>query len=357
MVDLAEVGAGGGSIAGVDAGILRVGPRSAGAVPGPACYGRGGTEPTVTDADLVLGYLDPAGLAGGVAVSVSRARAALDDAVAGPLGIDTVDAARAVHEIVNANMATAIRVVTVQRGIDPRDFALVGFGGAGPMHAARVADEFGIRAVVVPWGAGVASAIGLVSADLGVEYLHPFPSDLDALDPSELAAAFDHLERRARADTGDHDGVFAASRFVGMRVRGQVHPLDVPMPDGAFDVAVAALPDRFAEHYAAAYGIRPAPDLQLTAVRVRGVRVVPKHAPTAQKVEMIPRLATPANERPAHFPERGGFVTTPVFDWTSLVPGARIEGPAIIEGPDSTVVVLPDRVASVDQWRNVVLSA
>jgi N-methylhydantoinase A len=356
VVDLAEVGAGGGSIAGVDNGILRVGPRSAGADPGPACYGRGGTEPTVTDADLVLGYLDPAGLAGGVSISVALARAAIDTAIARPLGIDTVDAARAVHDIVNANMAAAIRVVTVQRGIDPREFALVGFGGAGPMHVSRIADEFGIATVVVPWGAGVASAIGLVSADLGAEHRQPFASDLDAVDAAQLARAFAVLEQRARAETGEGDGECVVSRFVGMRVRGQVHALEVPVPDGPLDRAIGELAARFTEQYLAAYGVPPAAKLQLTSARVRTVRAARKHAPAAATVETAVAPPTPADERLAHFPERGGFVPTPVFDWTHLEPGARLPGPAIVEGPNTTVVVLPDRAASVDRWRNVVLS-
>ncbi len=269
VVDLAEVGAGGGSIATVDAGILRVGPRSAGADPGPACYGRGGTEPTVTDADLVLGYLDPAGLAGGVTLSPERARAALETGVARPLRIDVVDAAHAVHDIVNAAMAAAIRVVTVQRGIDPRDFALVGFGGAGPMHVSRLADEFGIATVVVPWAAGVASAVGLVRADLGAEYRQPFPADLDTLEPAALADAFRALEARAREEVGvAHGGDLVIHRAAAMRVRGQVHALEVPLPDGALDAAIAAMPVAFSERYVAAYGVAPGPTLQLTALRV-----------------------------------------------------------------------------------------
>jgi N-methylhydantoinase A len=359
VVDLAEVGAGGGSIAGVEGGILRVGPRSAGAVPGPACYGRGGTEPTVTDADLVLGYLDPAGLAGGVTLSVDLARRAIDDAVARPLGIDTVDAARAVHDIVNANMAAAIRVVTVQRGIDPRDFALVGFGGAGPMHVSRIADEFGIRTVVVPWGAGVASAIGLVSADVGAEARRPFPVDLDTLDATELGGVFAALEARVRAEIGAGDSAASISRFVGMRVRGQVHALEIPVPDGPVGAMVGTLPDRFAEHYRAAYGVAPSPVLQLTAARVRAVRRAAKHAPAPPATDAVTNAAataTPVDERAAHFAEKGGYVGTPVFDWRTLAPGARIPGPAVIEGTESTVVVPPERVAAVDHGHNVVLS-
>ncbi len=211
VVDLAEVGAGGGSIAVVEGGgVLRVGPGSAGAVPGPACYGRGGEQPTVTDADLILGYLDPTGLAGGVDVSLPLARAALDR-VAQPLGLDTVQAARAIHDIVNANMVAAIRIVTVQRGIDPRQLTLVGFGGAGPMHVARLAAAFGIGTVVVPWGAGVASALGLVSADLGAERFRTLVRPVAALAPDELERAFADLERDARqehdrAEGSDDDG-------------------------------------------------------------------------------------------------------------------------------------------------------
>ena len=206
-VDLAEVGAGGGSIAWIDAdGALRVGPRSSGAVPGPRVTGAGGTEPTVTDADLLLGYLDPGGLAGGVVLSADAARHALARGVADPLGIEVTEAARAVHDIVNANMAAAIRVVTVQRGIDPRGLTLVAFGGAGPMHAVRLAEMFGIGSVAVPLAAGVASAVGLVGADLHVEVVQTRVVDLAGADPAELEAAFTELADQARAELADEPG-------------------------------------------------------------------------------------------------------------------------------------------------------
>ena len=188
--------------------------------------------------------------------------------MARPLGLDVVDAARAVHDIVNANMAAAIRVVTVQRGIDPRTFVMVAFGGAGPMHACRIADEFGIGRLVVPWGAGVASAIGLAHADPGAEWRRPFASDLDALDATELARGFEDLEQRAREEIGPDgdDATFVVERFVGMRVRGQVHALEIPVTarDGA---VVDALRAGFVEHYGAAYGVAPASRLQLTSAQ------------------------------------------------------------------------------------------
>jgi N-methylhydantoinase A len=353
VVDLAEVGAGGGSIADVDGGVLRVGPRSAGAVPGPACYGYGGTEPTVTDADLVLGYLDPAGLAGGMTLSPARARAALEAKVAGPLGVDIVDAARAVHDIVNATMAAAIRVVTVQRGVDPRDFVLVGFGGAGPMHVSRLADEFGIATVLVPSAAGVAAAVGLVRADLGAEHRLPFAADLDSLDRNEFAAAFGTLEARAREELGDHD--LEVHRAVSMRAVGQVHALEVALPDGSLEAALGQLPNLFAERYAAAYGVAPAPRLQLTALRFRVVRHTGTPSTTAHGVEPQPRTPDPRSSRSAYFTEHRGFVPTPVFDWTELEPGDRIEGAAIVQAPDTTVVVPPGHVARLDVGRNLVL--
>jgi N-methylhydantoinase A len=355
VVDLAEVGAGGGSIASVDGGILRVGPRSAGAVPGPACYGRGGTEPTVTDADLVLGYLDPSRLAGGVTLSPERAWAALEAGVADRLGIDVVDAARAVHDIVNATMVAAIRVVTVQRGIDPREFALVGFGGAGPMHASRLADEFGITTVVIPWAAGVASAVGLVRADLGAELRQAFAADLDALYPVAFDDAFRSLEQFARDEVGDGD--VGVHRAVGMRVRGQAHALEIALPDGPLDAARAAMPSVFTERYVAEYGVRPAPALQLTALRARVVRRTAAPGPPAAVVSSTDRAPIPVTERPAYFTEHRDFVSTPVFDWTTLTPGDHLSGPAIVQAPDTTVVVPPERSAVVDAGRNLVLHA
>ncbi|MFN8025676.1 MAG: hydantoinase/oxoprolinase family protein [Acidimicrobiia bacterium] len=363
VVDLAEVGAGGGSIAAVEAGgVLRVGPHSAGSYPGPACYGQGGTAPTVTDADLLLGYLHPSGLAGGVELSVDLARDAVERAIAAPLGISALDAARAIHEIVNANMAAAIRIVTVQRGIDPRGMGLVGFGGAGPMHVARLAETFGIPTVVVPWGAGVASAIGLVSADLGAERVRPFTRDLTALRDGELEAALADLERDARAelDTAASDGEEAlVARTVDLRVRGQAHHLGVVFPA---DGRAADLPELFAQRYREAYGVEPGPALQVTSLRVRIVRRTARHVPTSTTgttgttgTGVDPFDATPARERLAHFAEIGAAASTPVYDWATLAPGAQLAGPALVDGTDTTVVVPPGHGAHVDAARNLVL--
>ncbi len=358
VVDLAEVGAGGGSVAWVDpGGALRVGPQSAGAMPGPACYGRGGRDPTVTDANLLLGYLDPAGLAGGVMIDAELATAAVERAVAGPLAIDTTGAAHAIHEIVNATMASAIRVVTVQRGIDPRGFTLVGFGGAGPMHAARLAAAFGIQSVVVPWAAGVASAVGLVSSDLSVDLVQTRVVDLDDADATALTQLFDDLETRGRDEVGNAGAQFSVTRSADVRYRGQAHQLTVSVPNGPLgDEDLSALAKRFHEVYLQTYGIDTGAAAQLVNARVRVVRMVDKLSPRPQAIAERDASVALAGERAASFAEVGGFTATPVFDWSRLEPGCNLVGPAIVEGADATIVIPPGYSAAVDRWRNVILA-
>jgi N-methylhydantoinase A len=357
VVDLAEVGAGGGSVAWVDrGGALRVGPHSAGATPGPACYPGGGAEPTVTDANLLLGYLDPAGLAGGLRLSVERAEAALA-VVAAPLGLTVADAAGAVHEIANATMAAAIRMVTVQRGVDPRQFTLVAFGGAGPLHAARLADTSGIATVVVPWGAGVASALGLVESDPTVELVQTARTDLAAADPTALEQVFADVEARARAElAADHDRATVVTRAADLRYRGQAHQVTVTVPDGSLAaVGVGPLTTRFRDDYARAYGIQSAAPVELVNVRVRVVRHVAKPpAPAAAPVATT--VAVPSGSRPVRFAGAETFAPTAVFDWPRLDPGAATTGPALLVGADTTVVVPPGAHARLDAARNVLLT-
>jgi N-methylhydantoinase A len=355
VVDLAEVGAGGGSIAWVDSGgALRVGPRSAGSVPGPACYGRGGDEPTVTDANLLLGYLRPGALSGGVSLDPERSRAALERAVASPLGLGLAEAAHAVHEIANANMAAAIRVVTIQRGIDPRGFTMVGFGGAGPIHAAALARTFAMSRVVVPWAAGVASAVGLITADLVVDRVVTNILAEHELDPAVLTAAFRDLEADAAADLPE-EGTPEVTRSVDARYRGQAHQLRVPAPSGELGAEeVDLIVKGFVDEYERSYGIHLDAPVELVNLRVRLVRLVAKPRPsTAASIHT--RDAERLDERPVYVASHGGFVSAGVHDWSQLAPGARVVGPAVIEGADTTVVVPPDVVAQIDEWRNVVL--
>ncbi|GAA2211040.1 hydantoinase/oxoprolinase family protein [Nonomuraea monospora] len=345
-IDLAEVGAGGGSVAWLDpAGALRVGPRSAGSSPGPACYGLGGSEPTVTDANLVLGYLSSAS----IPLSPPLADKALDR-LASPLGVTREEAAYAVHEIVSASMASAVHVVTVQRGIDPRGFALVAFGGAGPMHAARVAERFGIGTVAVPAHCGVASAAGLLSGALSTDRVL---SRLDAPDPE---AIFTSLAGDAAADLGlslSAPGV-RVLRSVDVRFKGQSHDLTVEW-SGDRDV----LESRFFRRYAEVYGITQRGEVELVSYRVR-VTTPPDDAPpdggaplgagaaegrTAESgaARTAEPGATPtAGTRKAYFPECGGYTDVPVHTRDTLAgAGGRADGPAIVEDPGSTIVIPP----------------
>jgi N-methylhydantoinase A len=241
VIDLAEVSAGGGSIAWVDpGGALKVGPQSAGADPGPAAYERGGDEPTVTDADIVLGYLDREALLGGaLAINFGAAQAAIREQVADPLGLGVTEAAAAIVEIVNSNMAEALRIVSVERGRDAREFALIAFGGAGPVHAAALAAELQIPEVIVPPASGAFSALGLVASDLKRDYSRTLYADLRALGPARVAEALAEMEATASewlASAGIPTDLRALLRAADLRYRRQAYELTVPMAQGAITV-------------------------------------------------------------------------------------------------------------------------
>lgn len=325
-IDLAEVGAGGGSVAWVDgAGALRVGPHSAGSAPGPACYGLGGSEPTVTDANLVLGYLSSASIPLSPALAV-KAMARL----AGPLGVTAEEAAHAVHEIVSAAMASAVHVVTVQRGIDPRGFTLVAFGGAGPMHAARVAERFGITTILVPAHCGVASAVGLLSAALSTERVR---SALDAPDPEPIFAA---LAASAAADLALPLTELRVTRLVDVRFRGQSHDLTVEWSPSERELAA-----RFSGKYAQVYGIAQEGEIELVSYRVRVTHARPAHAPAP--ATGTARSGARVTARSVYFPELGGHVEVPVHTRATF---DVLTGPAVVEDAESTIVVPPGWTAA-----------
>lgn len=356
-IDLAEVGAGGGSVAWVDAaGALRVGPHSSGSSPGPACYGLGGSAPTVTDANLLLGYLASAS----IPLSPALAAKAMD-AVALPLGVSRAAAAAAVHEIVCASMASAVHVVTVQRGIDPRGFVMVAFGGAGPMHAARVAARFGISTVVVPEHCGVASAVGLLRGALSTDRV------LSSLNAASPEAVFERLALEAAADLEVPLAEAEVSRSVDVRFKGQSHDLTVPW--------TASWVEAFYAKYQQVYGIAQQGPVEIVSYRIHlTIPATPPDAPTDQATPTATRLtpstgmapfdattlapqnpATPlsAPTREAYFPEAGGYVTTPVLTRDILT---TVEGPAIIEDPEATIVVPPGWTATLDSQRTVRLT-
>ncbi len=359
-VELVEIGAGGGSVARIDRlGLLKVGPDSAGAEPGPACYGRGGTEPTVTDADLLLGYIDPAFFLGGrMRLDVEAARAALASRVADPLGLSIEQAAWTVHQIVNENMANAARTHAVERGRDSRNFPLFAFGGAGPVHAYRVAQKLGVRELIAPFAAGVGSTIGMLAAPLAFDFVRTAAARLDALDWPAIEALQHEMESDG-AKLLDQAGVpvdqIQITRAADMRLVGQAHEITVdlagPAPrPGDEDRLVAA----FKRTYDRLYSRTP-PDVSVEVVswRVRVSGPIP-HLQLAWHA--TDNGGQPLKgERPAYFPERAGFVPARVYDRYRLQPGAELEGPAIVEERESTVIVAPGACARVDAGLNLLV--
>jgi N-methylhydantoinase A len=350
VIDLAEVSAGGGSIAWVDpGGALKVGPQSAGADPGPAAYGRGGNEPTVTDADVVLGYLDREALLGGaLAISLAAGETAIRERVGDPLGLGVTEAAAAIVEIVNSNMAETLRIVSVERGHDPREFALIAFGGAGPVHAAALAAELQIPEVIVPPASGAFSALGLVASDLKRDYSRTLYADLRALDPALAAAALAEIEATASewlAAVAIPPARRVLLRAADLRYRRQAYELTVPMAPGAItreslDRLAAAFHEKHRQTYAHANLEEPVQlvNLRLTAIgRLPGLTLAQPPAAAATRCRM----------REVWFPEIGS-APCPVHWRDGLAAGETLAGPAIIEAMDSTIVVPPGWIASVD---------
>jgi N-methylhydantoinase A len=362
VVDLAEVGAGGGSIARVDAGgFLQVGPRSAGASPGPACYGFGGTDPTVTDANVVLGYLDADYFLGGrMQIYPQLSHAAIERELGRKLGMDTVAAAKGIYDLANTHMASAIRVVTLQRGIDPRDYALTAFGGAGPLHAVKVAELFDIPTVVVPPSPGVKSAFGLLDSDLAYDYVATTIMPAGGADCAILNAALARLEEIGRAElaaAGQGDGAIVVERSIDLRFASQA--LDIAIEVGPDPVTAETIRDaegRFRQKYFELCGMRPADPCQIVNCRVRAVGLVGKpRLPEAADGDGNAARAL-KNSRRAYFAESGGFTDTKIYDRLLLLPGDRIAGPAIFEEPDSTTLCPPGYVARVDGHMNLIVT-
>ncbi len=357
-IDLVEIGAGGGSIARVEMGTLAVGPDSAGASPGPICYGSGGLEPTVTDADLALGYLNPDYFLGGrMKLDKASAERGIEEWLAGPLGLSMEEAAWGVHTVVNANMRRAIRLATVERGKDPRLYTLVGFGGAGPVHASRLAREIGISRVLLPSGAGVGSAAGLLAADTVFDLARTFDTALEESMLGPVNAIYEEMVAGGRLimrESGVTEGVeFAAS--ADMHYEGQGFDIDVPLPGVSLDVqAVEELKTAFHEKYAETFGYaQPDQPVRATGWKLRAIHSRGEFRwPELQPGESDP---VPVSRRPSYFPEVGGFVDAPVYSRGELGRGATITGPAIVEEEESTVVLLPGDKAVVDGYGNILI--
>ena len=362
VIDLVEIGAGGGSIAWVDPGrILRVGPQSAGADPGPACYGRGGTHPTVTDANLALGRLNPSYFLGGeIAIDPVAAQRAIEQHCARPLGMDWVAAAHGIVKIANTAMVNALRLVSVQRGYDPRDFALVAFGGAGPAHANRLAALTEIPVAIIPQSPGTASALGLLVTDLKHDYATTLIQRLDQVDSQTLEQTFRTLEAQGRETLGREGMAEAAMEFrrqVDLHYVGQSHELTLPLAAGALGPAeLAQLLAQFHRTYERAYGFSaPGEDVELVSVRITAIGQIAK--PALAPLAKAAGEATAKGHRPVYFAEREGFVDCPVYDRYALGADAVVQGPAIVEEIDSTTVVHPQYQVRVDEVGQMVLTA
>lgn len=362
MIDIETVGAGGGSIAYVDqGGAFRVGPRSAGANPGPACYGRGGQEPTVTDANLVLGRLDPEHFLGGrMAVDPALASRAIEG-LALSLGLSREEAAEGVVTIVNSNMANAIRGVTIRKGHDPHEFTLVAFGGAGPMHAAEVADSLDIPEVLVPPHPGITSAMGLLTTDLKYDQIHTEFMLSTELDADQLNRDFAALEASVRAQLrkdGVPDAKVKVGRAADCRYVGQGYELRVPVPSGQLDgERMSRVWSDFHKLHAAEYGHSfEGRQIELVAIRVRGVGAMPK---IAEPADVAPLAGSPVlGVRDVYFRVGGELRSYPTtyYDRALLRAGARVEGPAVIFQVDSTTVVPPGWSVRKDAGGSLLLS-
>jgi N-methylhydantoinase A len=358
-IDLVEIGAGGGSIARPRLGVIAVGPESASSTPGPVCYGRGGDEPTVTDANLVLGYLNPEYFAGGaMRLQAGAAARAIEARVAQPLGLSLEQAAWGIHTIVNTNMELATRVVSIERGRDPRALTLVAFGGCGPVHGCRLAQALGLPRVILPAAAGVTAAIGLLVAEVRFDVSRTHVGRLDALEPARLAAMYEEMAGQATQVVRDSalGGAVTVVRSVDARYVGQGYELTVPVPDGALDPAVLArVRASFDEVYAARYGYaQPAEPVEAVTWKLSAIGGAPRVA--LAKAPTSPVDGVVKGRRRAYFPEAGGWIDCPVHDRDKLAAGLSIAGPAIVEERESTSVLPPGTVATVDEYANLIVT-
>lgn len=355
MIDVHTIGAGGGSIAFLDrGGILQVGPRSAGAVPGPICFGRGGTEPTVTDCNAVLGRINadhPIGLKHLSRLEIDAARVALAR-LGEPLSLGIEETAEAVLTLVNHVMARRTRLLTIEQGLDPREFALVIFGGAGPLHGAAIMREVGIRTMLLPPHPGVLCALGCAVADMRYDLSRTIERPIDELDAANLHAILAE-QRKAGLGHIESSGVEMerthVSHAANMSYLGQIHSLRVPVEaDWSIDRLRQAFEDTYREENGATLGDIPVALVGLTTA-AEGVRRKPAADADAEMSDSVP---APTAHRDVWF---GGWMQTPIYDRATLLPGMRFHGPAILEQPDTTTVIEPGMVARVDRFSNILV--
>ena len=362
MMNVHSVGAGGGSIAWVDeGGFLHVGPQSAGARPGPACYGFGGEEPTVTDANVVLGRLSQEALLGGrMAIDVDLARKVITEKVAEPMNMSLEDAAEAILTLLNESMMQAIRVITVEQGFDPRHFGLVAFGGAGPLLASPLARDLDLSTIMVPPGPGLLCALGLLVADVRSDFSHTKLANVDEASLDALNAAFDEVTETAE-QWFEREKVPSEQRVIeraaDMRYQGQSHELTVPVPTETLTAEnLPQVIDTFTEEHDRVYGYAPGGAVQMVTFRIvaRASITRPPALTAGSAGEDVASAQT--GIRKAYFKELKDYVDCPVYDRDRLPKGSRFDGPAICEQMDTTTVLLPNQQAEVDGDGNLILT-
>lgn len=359
VVDIVEIGAGGGSIGWFDpAGALHVGPRSAGAVPGPACYGLGGQEPTITDANLVAGRIDPDYFLGGeIRLQTAVARRALAP-IADRLGVGIEEAAVGMIRLTNANMVNALKLISVQRGYDPRDFSLVAFGGGGAMHATALAAELQIARVIIPIEPAVFSAWGMLMSDLRRDVIQTRIVRADQVRPDTIAAVWDGLERDLRAffaGEGVEPERVRISRRVDMRYLGQEHTVNLPFPAGPItEATLSEVRAQFDERHQHLYTYRLPAAVEF--VNFHATAIVPVARPNPRAFRGAGEgTPAPRSRRAVHF-DAHGTIETPIYERAGFAAGAGVEGPAIVEEPASTTVIFPGQRMRVDEWGNLLIT-
>lgn len=362
MIGIYTVGAGGGSIGHLDAGgLLKVGPKSAGANPGPACYGRGGTEATVTDANLVLGFINPDYFLGGtMSLRPELAEKAIETNVARPLGISPAEGAQAIYEIVNSNMVDAIHVVTVEQGYDPRDFALVAAGGAAPLHTGVLAKALGIPRVIIPHASSVFCALGGLEADMKYDYVRTYLVKLGTLTAEQLFDAFAELRQEGIARL-EKDGIAEDKRsfeyWLEMRYVGQHWDIPVPVNmDNETKPNLDEIATEFHKRHEMVHGYK----LEQREIEIANIRLMAIGKSPKLKLKVSPpgnkdASASIKDQRRAYFGADAGFVEAPVYDGSNLKPGHEFTGPAIVEKPSTTIVIYPEQNARIDERENIIV--
>jgi len=361
VLDMIEIGAGGGSLADVDErGVLRVGPRSAGSDPGPACYGRGGVRATLTDANLALGYLDSGSFLGGrMGLDHAAALRAIETGVGASLRVSVDHAAWGIHEVINEDVARAFRVHASERGVDYRRCSMIAFGGSGPLHAARVARKLKIPRVICPTGAGVMSAFGLLTSPIGFELVRSRRVSLARLDAAQIVAELEAIGAEAgrflaEAGVAAHD---VTRRYhLDMRYEGQGYEIEVPITGPIDATILERLPGAFAADYAKVFGMAFAgKPIEIVNWKVDATGPEPGARRAYRLKAGPPAESSLKGRRPAYFPESAGFVDCPVYDRYALKPGDEITGPALVEERESTTVICPGDAMRVDAFLNLVL--